>query len=498
MKQAGWGWRTCALVVVALVLAAPAGASIEYRVSLERPEEHVFRVTMTIPDVAGGVDVQLPAWNALYQIRDFASRVMDLRAMDAAGTRLAVQKRDLHTWHVSGTGTVRISYGTWWDENGPFAAQLDSSHAFINLAMILLYVPDRRGEKTAIEFSGLPEGWEIAVALAKGEGANRFRAETYDALVDAPVEIGRFEQFTFTVEGARIRVVVHADRWNRPALEDKLRRIVAYQVRLMQEVPFEEFLFIYHFGAGGGGMEHANSTAIHYASDSNVEGITAHEFFHLWNVKRIRPQALEPVDYVRPNITRALWFAEGVTSAYASYTLLRAGLRTAQEFYEELAGQIAQLEQRPASRWKSAEEASLDAWFEGYRHYRQPQFSISYYNKGQILGVLLDILIRDATGNRKSLDDVLRLLNQEYAQRGRYYDDSAGIRAAAEKVAGASFAEFFARYVAGAEPLPYEEILRKAGLHFEMGAGSATIHEDRRAGELARRIRTGLLQGSTQ
>jgi predicted metalloprotease with PDZ domain len=485
------------LLGLVLSLAGPAGAAIEYSVSLEQRSEHVFQVMMTIPDVADGVEVQMPAWNALYQVRDFASRVMEVRARDAAGKRLAVEKRNLHTWHVTGSGTVRISYGTFWDDGGPFAAQLDSSHAFVNLAMILFYVPSRRGEETRVEFTGLPAGWEIAVALEKSAGSSSFRAAGYDALVDAPVEIGRFEQFAFTEQGARIRVVVHADGWNRGALEAKLRRIVAYQVRLMGGVPFEEFLFIYHFGSGGGGMEHANSTAIHYGSDSNVENITAHEFFHLWNVKRIRPQTLEPVDYIRANLTRALWFAEGVTSTYASYTLVRSGLRSSGDFYDELAGEITQLERRAASRWKSAEEASLDAWFEGLRLYRQPQFSISYYNKGQILGVLLDILIRDATDNRKSLDDVLRTLNQEYAQRGRYYDDSAGIRAAAEKVAGTSLADFFTRYVAGADPLPYEDILTRGGLRFQMQGDSAKISEDRGAGERQRRIREGLLRGTT-
>lgn len=485
-----------ALVCLVMWAAGPAHAAIEYRVSLDRPEEHVFQVTMTIPNVTEGVELQMPAWNALYQVRDFASRVMDVRAHDATGKRLPVEKRDLHTWHVAGSGTVSVSYGTYWDDGGPFAAQLDANHAFINLAMILFYVPSRRGEESRVEFTGVPAGWESAVALATGPAPHSFRAASYDALVDAPVEIGRFEQFAFREQGAKIRVVVHGDRWNRTRLEDKLRRIVAYQVQLMGGAPFEEFLFIYHFGSGGGGMEHANSTAIHAGSDSNVEGITAHEFFHLWNVKRIRPQTLEPVDYVRANITRALWFAEGVTSTYASYTLVRSRLRTAQEFYDELAGEIAQLEQRPASRWKSAEEASLDAWFEGSRLYRQPKFSISYYNKGQILGVLLDILIRDATDNRKSLDDVLRLLNEE-ARQGHFYDDSVGIRAAAEKVSGASFADFFARYVAGADPLPYEDILRRAGLHFEMQGGSVTIKEDSAASGRQRNIRSGLLQGTT-
>lgn len=481
-----------------LGLAAPAAATIQYRVSLERPADHLLHVEMTIPAVSGNVDVQLPAWNALYQIRDFASRIMDVRARDAGGKALPVVKRDLYTWRIAGSGSVTVSYGALWNDGGPFTAQLDATHAFLNLALLLFYMPDRRAEEARIEFTDLPAGWEVAVALPRDAEAPAplFSAPGYDALVDAPVEISHFDEFRFTEAGANIRVVVHADRWVRPVLEDKLRRIVAYQAGLMREVPFKEFLFIYHFGSGGGGMEHANSTAIYSGSDARAEGVTAHEFFHLWNVKRIRPQTLEPVDYIRPNLTRALWFAEGVTSTYGSYTLVRSGLWSAQQFYDDLAGEIRELESRPASRWKSAEEASLDAWFEGLRPYRQPALSISYYNKGQILGVLLDILIRDATDNRKSLDDVVRLLNQEYAHRGKSYDDSAGIRAAAEQVAGVSFTEFFTRYVAGADPLPYEDVLRRAGLRLERSGDRAGITEDPAANNRQQRIRRGLVEGS--
>ncbi|MGH9794427.1 MAG: M61 family metallopeptidase [Candidatus Acidiferrales bacterium] len=500
MKHPGSGvLRRVAIALAAsgFALALPAAATIEYRVSVAAPSEHILRVTMTIPDVKSAVDVQMPAWNALYQIRDFASRVMDVKAHDANGKPLAVAKSDTMTWRISGGKSVVVSYGVLWDEQGPFATQLNSEHAFLNLAMALFYVPDRRDEEARVTFSDLPAGWEIAVALAPDGQAATFRAAGYDELVDAPVEIGRFEQFRFTVGRARIRVVVHGTSWRRETLEAKLRRIVEYQVTLMEDVPFEEFLFIYHFDSGGGGMEHANSTAIHTAGDSNVEGISAHEFFHLWNVKRIRPNTLEPVDYTRANITRALWFAEGVTNTYEAYTLVRTGMRSAQEFYAGLAGEIAQLEARPASRWKNAEEASLDAWLESYRVYRRPELSISYYNKGEILGVLLDILIRDASDNRKSLDHVMRHLNAEYAQRGRYYEDSAGIRKAIEKITGVSFADFFARYVAGAEPLPYEDILRRAGLGFTQEGDGVRIEELPQATERQRRLRAGLLRGST-
>jgi predicted metalloprotease with PDZ domain len=173
------------------------------------------------------------------------------------------------------------------------------------------------------------------------------------------------------------------------------------------------------------------------------------------------------VDYTKENWTRALWFAEGVTSTYGSYTMVRSGLWSREQFYNDLAGQIMELESRPAHVWKSAEEASLDAWLEKYNQYRRPEYSISYYNKGQLLGVLLDVLIRDASDNRAGLDDVLRDLNENFAKRGRYYDETKDLRAAVERAAGKSFGDFFSKYVSGSEELSCKGVLALAGLRLK-------------------------------
>jgi predicted metalloprotease with PDZ domain len=234
----------------------------------------------------------------------------------------------------------------------------------------------------------------------------------------------------------------------------------------MEGAPYERYFFILHFGkgAGGGGMEHANSTAIGAYSDEYLPGVAAHEFFHLWNVKRIRPASLDPVDHTKEQYSRALWFAEGVTNTYGSYTLLRSGIWNKERFYADLGDQINELEGRPANRWQSSEQSSLDAWLEKYPLYNQPEYSVSYYTKGQVLGTLLDILIRDRTGNEKSLDDVLRSMNTNFAKQGKAYRDSLDVRLTAESIAGGSFEEFFAKYVAGTEPFPYQQILALAGL----------------------------------
>ena len=208
-------------------------------------------------------------------------------------------------------------------------------------------------------------------------------------------------------------------------------------------------------------MEHANSTAIGATSSASAITTAAHEFFHLWNVKRIRPQSLEPIDYTKEMYTRSLWFAEGVTSTYAAYAEVRTGLWTANQFYDDLAYQIQELQDRPARKWQSVEESSLNAWLEKYPQYNQPEYSISYYNKGQLDGFLLDILIRDATDNHKSLDDVMRSLNENFAKKGLFYNDSADIEATAENIASVSFKDFFAKYVAGTDDLPYADQLSR-------------------------------------
>ncbi len=486
-----------------LLMASPAAATISYRVSVEKPEEHLFRVTMTVPAVDDELILQIPAWNATYQIRDFASRVQGLRAYAGDGEALQVQKLDKLTWRVRAGRSlhrVRVEYATYWDDPGPFSAQLDAQHAFVNLALILMYVPTRRGEETRIEFTGLPTGWKTAIALKRDAADTVWTAPSYDALVDAPAELGTFEEWRFDTNGAAFRVVIHGGGHDREAFTDMLRRIVSYQTTMMREAPFSEYTFIYHLTGGGGGMEHANSTAIH-SSNKLPAGVSAHEFFHLWNVKRIRPQSLEPVDYTQENWTRSLWFSEGVTSTYGSYTLVRSGLWTAQQYYADLADEFSTLQARPARMWKSVEEASLDAWHEKYQLYTRAAFSISYYNKGQIVGVLLDILIREATANKKSLDDVMRDLNETYAHQAKFFPESAGVRASAEKIAGRSFAEFFERYVAGTEELPYAEILKRAGLLVTSGGNGRVryeINEDPNASELARKIREGLLKGVTE
>jgi predicted metalloprotease with PDZ domain len=459
------------LLLLSLTIGSSAEATIQYTVLLDHPEKHLFHVLMAIPDVAGEVSVRMAAWNALYQIRDFSSHVEQVEA-SSDFHKLFIEKVDKQTWRIRGTGTIKISYATYWDEAGPFASQLNTEHAFINPAMILFYVPERRSESVELAMPNLPDNWKAASAShggfeqAAGARNYHFAAPSYDALADGPIEAGKFEEFQLSGFNPQIRVVIHGDSWSKKHVEEDLRRICKYELKLMDGAPFEYYLFILHIGkgAGGGGMEHANSTAIGVYSDEYLASVAAHEFFHLWNVKRIRPASLEPVDDTKEQYTRGLWFAEGVTSTYGSYTLVRSGVWRKEQFYSDLGEQITELEGRPANRWQSAEQSSLDAWLEKYPLYNQAEDSISYYTKGQVLGDLLDILIRDRTGNAKSLDDVLRAMNMNFAKQGKTYRDSLDVRLTAESVAGSSFEEFFGKFVAGTEPFPYQQILSLAGL----------------------------------
>ncbi len=455
------------------VCARPASATIQYEVSLSKPAEHLFHVTMTIPDVHGELTLQMPAWNALYQIRDFSSRIQQLTA-ESNGKPLAIEKLDKLTWRTRADGTVCVRYAIFWDSPGPFASQLNEEHAFVNPAMVFLYVPKRRGEAVSLFVRDLPRNWEIATPLdhaSRQSGSNvahTISAARYDAFTDGPIEMGAFKFFQIDDGPKSISVAVHGDNWKQADVETMLRKICAQQLQMMGGAPFDRYLFILHIGKGaagaGGGMEHANGTAVNVSSGQTLAGVAAHEFFHLWNVKRIRPASLEPIDYTREQYTRALWFAEGVTSTYGNYTLVRSGIWSKQDFYGDLAQDINELEYRPANRWQSAEQSSLDAWLEKYSYYNGPDFSVSYYTKGQVLGLLLDILIRDRTNNEHSLDDVMRKMNSDFAKNNRFYRDSLDVRLTAEAIAGGSFADFFQNYVAHAEALPYAEILAKAGL----------------------------------
>lgn len=243
---------------VLLAFATPSQATIQYSVSVEHPEQHLFHVTMTIPEVQGEVTVQMAAWNALYQIRDFTAHVQQVEAF-AGAEKAAMEKVDKQTWRIEGAGTIAVRYATYWDEIGPFGTQLNAEHAFINPAMILLYVPERRAENVMLNISHPPGNWGAASASAGGlesMGGARvffFTAPTYDALADGPIEMGNFQKFDLPGLSPRVTIVVHGEKWRRKLIEEELKRICEYEIKLMEGAPFDHYTFLLHIGKGAGG-----------------------------------------------------------------------------------------------------------------------------------------------------------------------------------------------------------------------------------------------------
>ncbi|HYM79755.1 MAG TPA: hypothetical protein VE377_27520 [Candidatus Dormibacteraeota bacterium] len=459
--------------IFGICAAHAVAADVAYTVSLASPEQHVVEVQITLPPGSAQRELQLPVWNALYQVRDFAQFVNWVRAKDSAGAALAVREMNNSRWQVDGaTNGAIVEYQIYVDSFGPFGAQLNPHHAFFNLAQVLMYPTDARNQPLTLHFTRVPADWRIATPLKLESGA--YLADNYDRLVDSPVEISNFRESDFDESGGHYRVIFDADSadYDSDKVIADLHKITAAATSWMNDRPFDTYTFFYHFlrGPAGGGMEHAYCTAIDLNAGTiqttlyPLTAVTSHEFFHLWNVKRIRPQTLEPVDYTRENFTRALWFSEGATSTAEEIIQLRAGLLGERQFLSNLGAEISELEHRPAHLTQSAEESSLGAWLEGFDYYRRPERSISYYNKGELLGFMLDLAIRERSHGQASLRELFQWMNTHYAQKGRFFDDSSGVREAAETVSHSDLGWFFIKYVAGTDEIPWNDFLGYVGL----------------------------------
>ncbi len=477
----------CAAVGLLFAYSAGAIASeaqiappVSYVVDLRAPATHLVNVTMTIPEAKPGTEIQFPAWTALYQIRDFVRNVYNVQA-ECEQKPAPLVRVDLQTWRApEACRALGIRYAVYLTEDSVFSSVLDENHAYINLAMALFYLPRERERRVQVRYL-YPQQWSLATFLADPEGDGTYDAANYDELVDNPVEAAMFQQYDYEQNGAQYRIIVHAEAksYDSRRLVESVKKITAAGTSLMQDAPFSRFTFLYHFPReGGGGLEHRDGTAITVARDVvktnwlGLEAITAHEFVHAWIVKRIRPQNLEPVDYLHGNDTSELWLAEGVTSTLSEYILLRAGLLSRKTFYARLAREINQLHERPARRFQSLEDSGREAWLEKYSDYRGPERSISYYNKGQIVGVLLDLAIRHASGGARSLDDFFRRLNVDFAKRGRFFTREDLLTILYELApTGCDFREFYRENISGTRELDYDTYLGYAGMRIERNSG---------------------------
>jgi len=467
---------TCGSIVCAVLCfshIALAQNAVRYTVSLADLEHHLVHIRMTVPPGSDTRELQLPVWNALYQVRDFSQYMNWIRAEDLNRHPLSLFQVNASRWSIAGANSgAMVEYEMFSNDSGSFGAELNAQHAFFNLAEILIYEDDRRNSPVQVEFRQIPSGWKVATPLA--QNGEFYEARNYDQLVDSPVEIGAFLENDFRAVCGSYRVIL--DSPDAQAVMGKIlppiQHIVSEAPRWMDDCPFQSYMFIFHFSdsPGRGGMEHAYSTAItlprkSLSGDMNTfTGVTAHEFFHLWNVKRIRPQSLEPIDYTKENYTPALWFSEGVDSTASNSIRLRAGLLDERRYLSDLGDAITELEDRPAHLTQSVEQSSEDAWLEKYPYYGLPERSISYYNKGELLGVLLDLRMRQARHDQASLQTLFRWMNERFAKQGKFFFDSNAVRRAAEKVSGAGLEKFFSEYVSGVSEIPWDDFFGYVGL----------------------------------
>lgn len=469
--------------------AAPYG-TIRYEVSVANLAERKFRVAITVSAKEENrepgkdkslVTLSIPAWSpGYYQILNFQKTISNFQAMDGKGKTLTVTKPDEFSWAILGGGeTVYASYEVTAKDPGYgfFGSHLDDKTGYINGASALMYVVNGKQLPTTITYH-VPKGWSLSSSLDPDDKADpdardtSFKAMDYDELIDCPVQMGEFERIDFKVRDTPYAaILVGAGKVERERLVHVLTKVGEAGQAIFGYAPFKRYHFIYHFAIGnfGGGLEHRNSTVLNVwkgvvEDPEHAVDLIAHEYFHAWNVKRLHPAVLGPFDYSQKVRTNALWFCEGVTDYYAVVLPRMAGLSTSTAFLDELAGRIKQLQNTKARLEISAEEASRKAWEGGSMGFG----GLSYYLKGSLLGLLLDVKVRAATNNAKSLDDVMRLLDQKYGQKNVGYPEE-GLLQAVNAISGQDMSDFFKRYVAGTEEIPWNSILKDAGLIYEDG-----------------------------
>ncbi len=488
-------------VCVAQGAAAAAPYRISYTLSMSRPESHLFEVRIDVEAAAGGhVDFQMPRWSpGRYAVFDFAKNVQEARAETRCApdekckpVSLAVTRVDTQTWRVVAPSKyLSFSYKVFGDDLSGTFSQLDRRHANYNGHSVFMYVVGHKPDPVALKIVP-PAGWKAVNGYTRREGQLDWEFPNYDVMADAPTEVAPdFNVHTFEHEGKTYRVVVHSfgeEGGRREALVKDVERVVRAETAMMGTPEFEGYTFLFHFDpttTRGDGMEHLTSTQIIETGPLANKGVydgavgtAAHEFFHVWNVKRLRPAGLGPWDFTRPVETRGLWIAEGFTNYYGALFLRRAGIVNDEQLFNDYAGTISGIENWPGSRLMSAEESSLLAPFldRGSSDQRTNlgNTAVSYYPKGETLGLVLDLLIRGRSRGRASLDDVMRRAYEEfyvksakdsYYLRGRGYTNEEFARLASE-VAGFDLSDFFARHVRGVEPPPYAEALAFVGLRF--------------------------------
>ncbi|MGC8669443.1 MAG: M61 family metallopeptidase [Chthonomonadales bacterium] len=477
-----------AVALIACVLVASgarcAALHLRYQVTPGPPTAQSAAVTHVRLEVTGGkpgdlLSFQMPRWSpGDYHVQDFAQYVRNVAARSADGSAVAVNHPDANTWQVvMPAGNLVLSYDLPNEPPGIFCENVlvQEDFAFYNGPALYLYIVGHKNDACSVSVH-LPAGWQrVLVPLPEDEGhAGVYDAPDYDTLADAPLLAGKFVTKEFQAAGrphtaAFFRAISRLDV---DGFVPILRRIVEEENRLMGGPPYERYVFFFDVDGPGGGLEHLNSCRIAWPRGAPwriMASMAAHEFFHLWNVKRIRPDVLGPFDYINPPRTPSLWFCEGVTSYYGDLSLCRAGLITRGAYLAGLARSIGALQRNPARRRITAEEASMRVWDEGNS---AGYGGLSYYLKGELMGLCLDLRIRQATDGRRSLDDVMRFLYAHYALPKRGYSPQE-LREAVVRIGGPQLGPFYDRLTTSTDELPYNECLAAVGLRLREDWGAS-------------------------
>lgn len=454
---------------------------IFFTLSMEKPHAHYFHVDLIIIGLKTEyLDLKLPNWTpGYYRIMDYARHVVNFQAKDASGNRLPWEKTAKNVWRIKTGRSAKISvnYEVYAFNVSVAESFLDDRRAYVVPASVFMYPEGYLQNPVKLKINTNEFLKQVFCGLDEIAGeTNTFFAPDFDFLYDCPIYVGQPEVLTFEVKGVPHRIVAEdLGQVARPRIINDFQKIVETSVAIIGDLPYKHYTFILMDG-GGGGLEHLNSMAAYMNALAlqtpngykNWLSFIAHEYFHHYNVKRIRPKVLGPFDYDRENYTRMLWVSEGLTVYYEYLILKRAGLLTTEEFFERISRTIANYENIPGNKVQSAAESSFDTWIRFFaRNEESPNIGISYYDKGAILGLLFDLKIRYETKNQKSLDDVLRLLYEKYYKKLKRGWTDEEFRAECEAVAGCSLKEIFDDYVATTKEIDYQKYFAYAGLEID-------------------------------
>jgi len=482
---------TClsSLVLLALGCASPTvadlrtqDATVTYRVSLPAPQTQRVEISVALPtNGAEYVDLMLPVWRpGRYSVLDPVGTLRSFEATNGSGNVLPTTRTDKSTWRVEtgGADTIRASYSIYANSLYDRTRHVDSTHAFLSGSSVFMYTPPLRNAAVRVEVDA-PEGWTVAGGLENAPGEELVLvADSYDVLVDSPLEIGLHDRHVWEIDGIPHEIVIWPQglEYDVERMQTDFGKIIQAQAAVFGRTPYERYVFLIHATRGGGGTEHLNSTIMQVSraavegsleNDSTykrMHGLVSHEMFHTWNVKQLRPAGMHPYDYQRENYTDLLWVSEGMTSYYGDLTLVRAGLKKEKKYIDGLASSIESMRRRPGTRVQSPAESSFDAWTKADSSSADDyNTEVSFYSQGLMASLLLDMELRGRTENHVSLDDVLKTLFERHPLSGTGFT-TADMIAVCDELSASSFRKFFASYVAGTEEYPLEEALLAVGL----------------------------------